>query len=262
MNILEEYYNSYNEDERLEIRHGQVEYLTTMRYIHKYLPEGSRLLVVGAGTGRYSIALSREGYRVHAIELIPHNIEVFRSKLTEEDTVVVEQGNALDLSRFADETFDGVLVLGPMYHLYTEEDELKALAEAKRVLKKDGVLMIAYCMNDPSVIHPCFQEDGQLMLDEIAKGNVNEAFHFRTALEEIFTLYRLEEIDALNRKSGLRRLEIIGTDLFTKYIQDRIDEWREEVFQVYLNYHFAVCMRQELIGVSHHTLDIVKKEKI
>lgn len=262
MNILEEYYNSYNEDERLTIRHGQIEYLTTMRYIHKYLPAGACLLEVGAGTGRYSIALSREGYRVHAIELIPHNIEVFRSKLTEEDTVVVEQGNALDLSRFADETFDGVLVLGPMYHLYTEEDELKALAEAKRVLKKDGVLMIAYCMNDPSVIHPCFEGDGQLMLDEIEKGNVSEDFHFRTAPEEIFTLYRLEEIDALNRKSGLRRQEIIGTDLFTKYMQDRIDDWREEVFQVYLNYHFTVCMRQELIGVSHHTLDIVKKEEI
>ena len=261
MGILEEYYNSYNEDERLTIRHGQIEYLTTMRYIHKYLPEGSRLLEVGAGTGRYSIALSREGYQVSAVELVPHNIEVFRSKLTEKDTVTVEEGNALDLSRFADETFDGVLVLGPMYHLYTEEDELKALAEAKRVLKKDGVLMTAYCMNDPSIIHPCFEGDGQLMLDEIEKGNVSEDFHFRTALEEIFTLYRLEEIDALNQQAGLKRLEIVGTDLFTKYMQDRIDDWREEVFQVYLKYHFAVCMRQDLIGVSHHTLDIVKKEE-
>ncbi len=261
MGILEEYYSSYNEDERLTIRHGQVEYLTTMQYIHKYLPVGSRVLEVGAGTGRYSLALAREGNQVNAIELIPHNIEVFRSKLTKEDTVVVEQGNALDLSRFEDGTFDGVLVLGPMYHLYSEEDQLQALAEAKRVLKQDGVLMTAYCMNDPSVIHPCFQGDGQLMLDEIAHGNVNEAFHFRTALEEIFTLYRIEEIDALNQKSGLKRQEIIGTDLFTKYIQDQIDDWREEVFQVYLKYHFTVCMRPDLIGVSHHTLDIVKKEE-
>ena len=37
MNYLEEYYNSRDEDSRLLSRHGQVEYLTTMKYIRESL---------------------------------------------------------------------------------------------------------------------------------------------------------------------------------------------------------------------------------
>ena len=58
MNYLEEYYNKYDEEGRLLSRHGQVEYLTTMRYIEECL-EGTSdpsILEVGAGTGRRSVA--------------------------------------------------------------------------------------------------------------------------------------------------------------------------------------------------------------
>lgn len=62
MNYLEEYYNNYDE-ERLLSRHGQVEYLTTMRYIKECLEGISdpSILEVGAGTGRYSVTLAKQG---------------------------------------------------------------------------------------------------------------------------------------------------------------------------------------------------------
>ena len=47
-----DYYNSYDEDSRLSPKHGTVEFLTTMRYIEKYIKPGSRVLEIGAGTGR------------------------------------------------------------------------------------------------------------------------------------------------------------------------------------------------------------------
>ena len=74
---LTEYYNHYDEDGRLETRYGMVEYITTMRYIKKYLRPGIRILEIGAATGRYSHALARQGYRVDAVELVEHNIEIF-----------------------------------------------------------------------------------------------------------------------------------------------------------------------------------------
>ena len=57
---LEKYYNKFCEEKRLTRRHGQVEYITSMKYIHKYLEEfpKAKILDVGAGTGRYSVALS------------------------------------------------------------------------------------------------------------------------------------------------------------------------------------------------------------
>jgi len=51
---LIDYYNQGFEDERLATRVGSVEFLTTMRYIEKYLKPGDRIIEIGAGTGRYS----------------------------------------------------------------------------------------------------------------------------------------------------------------------------------------------------------------
>ena len=67
------YYEQYDEEGRLTRRRwGQVEYLTTMKYLRKYLRPGDRVLDIGAGTGRYSIALASEGYDVTAVELVEH----------------------------------------------------------------------------------------------------------------------------------------------------------------------------------------------
>jgi 2-polyprenyl-3-methyl-5-hydroxy-6-metoxy-1,4-benzoquinol methylase len=69
LNSLENYYNSHDENSRLESRHGQVEFLTTMRYIERYLTPGAKVIEIGAGTGRYSRAIADMGYPVEAVEL-------------------------------------------------------------------------------------------------------------------------------------------------------------------------------------------------
>ena len=72
------HYNNYDEDSRLVPKHGSVEFLTTMKYIEKYIKTGNHVLEIGAGTGRYSHALAQEGYKVDAVELVEHNIEIFK----------------------------------------------------------------------------------------------------------------------------------------------------------------------------------------
>ena len=73
---ITDYYNSYNEDQRTKSRHGSVEFTTNMKYIRAYVPQGAKILDVGAGTGVYSMALAMDGYDVHAIELVEHNISL------------------------------------------------------------------------------------------------------------------------------------------------------------------------------------------
>ena len=257
--FLEQYYNLYDEDGRLASKYGKVEFITTMKYIHDYVKPGAKVLEVGAGTGRYSIALSREGYQVQAMELIEHNIEVFKSKLTDNEHIDIKQGNALDLSVHDNNSFDAVLILGPMYHLYNEEDKVQVLNEAKRILKKDGYIFVAYCMNEPTIIQWEFADDGNNMLESLSKNMLTDDFACISKPADLFELVRVEDIERLSEKCELTRIKFIGTDMFSNYIKERIEEWSDEVYEIYLKYHFSICERSDVIGLSNHTLDILVK---
>lgn len=256
MTELEKYYNKFNEEKRLASRHGQVEFITSMKYIHQYLPENkaTKILDVGAGTGRYSVQLAEEGYDVTAVELVKYNLGILKKK---NSSVKAYQGNALKLSRFPDKEFDLVLVFGPMYHLYTLEDKVKALTEAKRVLKDDGVILAAYCMNEYSVITYGFKENH--ILESLAKGKLDENFRVCPQPEDLYDYVRLEDIDAYNRAAGLKRVKIISADGPSDYIRPVLNAMDEETFETFIRYHLSTCERSELIGAGSHTVDILRK---
>lgn len=257
--LLEQYYGSYDADSRLESQHGQVEFLTTMRYIHQYLRPGMRVLEIGAGTGRYSHALAQEGYSVDAVELVEHNIDVFRQRTQPGENVTVCQGNAVDLHMFADDTYDITLLLGPMYHLFTEQDQLQALSEAIRVTKKGGVIFGAYCGNDATIIQFCFAR-GKLREKRYQDLVDPVTFKASSDPEELFQMYRREDIDALLSHFPVTRLHYVGTDMMTNYMRDAVDGMAEDFFETYLRYHFSVCERPDMVGISHHILDIFQKD--
>lgn len=82
MTELEKYYNKFNEEKRLTRRHGQVEFITSMKYIHECIGDRKcvKILDIGAGTGRYSVALAEEGHDVTAVELVKYNLGILKSK--------------------------------------------------------------------------------------------------------------------------------------------------------------------------------------
>lgn len=258
LKALTDFYKNYDEEGRLLSRHGQVEFLTTMRYIAKYLQPGMRILEIGAATGRYSHTLARQGYRVDAVELVQHNIDIFETLTQPGENVTIRQGNAKDLRFFADDTFDMTLLLGPMYHLFTGEEQLQALSEAIRVTKKGGVIMAAYCGNDATMVQYCF---GRGMLKEQRYRDLVDFDTFKAASDpaELFELYRIEDIDALMTNFLVQRLHFVGTDMATNYMRPVVDEMDDDFFALFLQYHFTICERSDMVGVSHHFLDIFRK---
>ncbi|MFG6350119.1 MAG: class I SAM-dependent methyltransferase [Oscillospiraceae bacterium] len=255
---LREFYEIHDEDDRLTSRHGMVEYLTTMRYVEKYLKPDSRILEIGAATGRYSHALARKGYAVDAVELLGHNIEVFQQNTLPGEPVSVRQGNALDLSGFGDNTYDITLLLGPMYHLYTVEEQKKALTEALRVTRPGGVVFAAYCGSDATAIQFCFGKG--MLKDPRYQALVDpETFKLASTPAEVFALHRREDIDALMEGLPAERLHFVGTDMATGYMAQTIDGMDRELYGWYLRYHFATCERPDLVGASNHYLDVFRK---
>lgn len=258
-NLLAEYYGSYDEDGRLASNHGQVEFLTTMRYIEKYLKKGDKIIEIGAGTGRYSHTLARMGYDVTAVELIEHNLEILRSNTTPGEDLTAMQGNAVDLSAFRDESFDITLLLGPMYHLFTEEEQIKALSEAFRVTRTGGTVYAAYCNNDATVISFLF---GKNMINEPRYRELVDPVTFRCSStpEELFALCRKEDIDALMSRFPYKRLHYVGTDMAANFMRDTLDSMDRETFAAFMRYHFYICERPDMTGATHHMLDITRKE--
>ena len=279
MTDLVAYYNKFNEEKRLQSRHGQVEYHTTMHYIHRYLEllerereadvepgqaasghvenrqtEPLKIIDIGAGTGRYSVALAAEGYDVTAVELVKYNLGILKQKGA---NVKAYQGNALKLKRFADNSFDLALLFGPMYHLHSDADQIQALSEAKRVTRPGGIIMVAYVMNDYSVIKYGFMENH--IAERVQNGELTEDFQIRHNENELYDYVRLEQIDALNREAGLKRELIIAPDGPADYIRPVLNAMDEETFELFLQYQLKNCERPELLGASSHTVDILRK---
>ncbi len=280
MNHLENYYAKYDEEGRLLSKHGQVEYRTTMKYIHEMLEKADielkaagdvsettaenckqrKILEVGAGTGRYSIALAKEGYEVDALEYTEHNLEIMNGKIAGDglSNIRTYHGTALDLSRFADESFDITLVLGPMYHLYTKEDKHKAMEEAIRVTKTGGYVFVAYCMNEATMLQYVFGKGN--LWNCIENNMLTKDFNCISEEKDLFELVRVEAIDALNAQfSNLKRVKLVAADGATNYMRECIDAMDDESFEMWMKYHFTICERPDLIGATHHSLDILKK---
>ena len=269
MTELEAYYNKFNEEKRLNSRHGQVEYRISMKYIHIYLDEAAkrlggsgtdcrsqiRLLDIGAGTGRYSVALAEEGYDVTAVELVRYNLGVLKKKAS---SVKAMQGNALNLKKLESASYDVTLLFGPMYHLFGFEQKLRALSEARRVTKPNGVILVAYCMNEYSVITYGFKERN--VLSCMAEERFTEDFKTISSPDKLYDYMRIEDIDALNEAAGLRRIKILSPDGPANYIRPFLNQLTDEEFELFVCYQMAVCERADLIRAGAHTVDILRRD--
>ena len=58
---------------------------------------------------------------------------------------------------------------------------------------------------------------------------------------------------------SVERLHYVGTDMATNYMREVIDVMDDELFGLYLRYHFAICERADCVGTSHHILDVFRK---
>ena len=253
---LIKYYNKFNEDKRLTRRRGQVEYITTMLYIHKYLKPNDKIIEIGAGTGAYSIPLANEGYDVTAVELVKHNLKQIEQKSNKVKTILA---NAINLKKIKDNTYDITLLFGPMYHLITEEEKLKALKEAKRITKKDGLIMITYCMNDYAIITHGFVDN--FILESLKNGEIDNNYHVSPKETDLYDRLTIKEINRLNRLSKLKRIKIIATDGAANYIRNSLNKMDDKTFNIFMDYHLKNCERKDLMGASTHTLDILKNAK-
>ena len=207
--IIIDKYAEYDEDARLVSDRGHnVEYLTTMRYIQKFLKPGNKILEIGAATGRYSIALAKMGYEVTVVDLVPKHVEIMKSKTRRLKNFKCMVADVLDLKMFEDKSFDMVLNFGPMYHLFNTRDKNRAIKETLRVAKKGGICMFAYlpCASFVTGYGLRYQLMARLFAAMDNRGRIKDT------PEEVFTCFYIEEFKKLFDKTGTKYITNVATD--------------------------------------------------
>ena len=248
--LVQEIYRRKVEDGRLSSSNAsKVEFLTTVRYIEKYLTPGAKILDIGAGAGEYSLYFAKKGYHVSALELADANMEVFRAKLTGAEQIDLVQGNALDLSRYESSSFDVVLLLGPLYHLHGESDRLRCIEEAKRVCKADGKIFFAFISNDIVILTM-----QQIHSDYLLDGDYNKD-SFR--LDDFpFVFHTVDHCRELLGKAGIQICHEVAADGASELMKELVNGLDDASYRQYLRYHFYICEKPEFLGMSNHLLFI------
>ena len=257
VDMLNRFYDGVGEDARLDrSRHGQLEYATTMHFIRKYAPKNGRIIEIGAGTGRYSVALAKAGCEVDAVELTERNYELLVKNGEGVKTLHTHRGDALQLKGFGDGVFDAALLFGPLYHLYNTEDQLTAIREAIRVTKPGGVIFAAFLSVHAILFDNYLQGNLEAGLEE----NFTPEYRVRHFTEQLFTGFNVDEFEALFDGFPVEKITTAAADSILELAEGRADfAMSDEAFARFTDYHLHHCERRELLGCSSHLLYVCRK---
>lgn len=246
------YYDSSDEENRLtRSKHAYIEYFVTMKYFEKTIPRNSRVLDCCAGAGAYAFALATD-HHVVATDLSSNNINKIKEQ--QKKTPLLEgvfQQDVCDLNCFEDESFDVVLCMGALYHIFDEEMRIRAIQECKRVCKKGGILVFAYLNKWGSFYNGMINnlKSMELLYHEYESGN-NEDIFYRTTGEEIYRLCKQQELQCLYN---------VGVDHLSFLASEKIDAMDDAEYQKLLKYQLEASSQPEIAGVSLHGLWIGRK---
>jgi SAM-dependent methyltransferase len=258
MTLLENHYNRHKEENRLETRHGQVEFRVCMKFLHDFFPHENKtdfkIADIGAGTGKYSVALAKENFDVTAVEIVPRNLKILESR---HEKIKCWQGDACNLNFLPDEIFDATILFGPLYHLHEKSKKIRALREAGRITKKGGTIFVAYLLNEYSMISYCFLQNrlGALM----EKGGVSADFCVHSSEEDLYDYVRIRDVDELNREADLQRIEIFSPDGPADFMRRELNAMTDETFEKFVEYQMQNALRADLIGAGSHVVDVLRK---
>jgi ubiquinone/menaquinone biosynthesis C-methylase UbiE len=262
--IVEHYYkDSQTEWERLE-RH-RMEFTITMRVLREYLPPAPQtVLDNGGGPGRYTLALSSLGHQVTLLDLSQHNLH-FAQQKAHEDKLSIHQyihGNALNLSSHWTESFDAVLLLGPLYHLLIETERLQAVRESWRVLRPGGLIFAAFitryaAFRDLAQKSPSTLFEKQAEWKEIMDTGIYQASQGVGFTDAYFA--HPAEIKPLMEKAGFATLDLIGCEGIIASNEEQVNQLTGEAWQAWVDLNYQLGTEPSLYGAADHLLYIGRK---
>lgn len=270
MSNVIEYYDSFGEKEWSRLDREPLEFLVNMHYIKKHLPLSGEILDNGAGPGKYSMELAKQGYKITLTDLTPKFVDIAIKKSEElglsdnfNDFHVM---NAESLEELEDETYNASLMLGPLYHIQTEQGRLNAVKELFRVTKSNGIVFVAFRSRINHVLDSLLRPENwkphnnMVKIQEFIKTgmfNHQDRGRFTGAY-----FYNIEDIKPYMEKNGFETLELIGsTNIGFALTKDNWEYWSDKgEYQRLVNFLIETAREPSVLGMSSHLLYIGRKK--
>src|SRR6266571_3556720 len=258
--------NAQNEWDRLD-RH-RTEFAVTLRALKDYLPRlPAEVLDVGGGPGRYSIAVAKLGHRVTLLDLSEGCLQLAQRKAQETGVSLAEckRGNAIDLHRFRDGSFDVVLLMGPLYHLLDIDGRDRAVKEAYRVLRKNGLVFATFItryapMRWSAKNEPEWLSQGKQLLETGVWHQSATGIPSKTCVGFTDSYFaHPTEIKPLMMRNGFEDMDLIGCEGAISMIEEKINELKSDEFGSWVDLKYRLGKDPSLHGAAEHLLYIGRK---
>ena len=248
-------YNKSVEDEDSRLALHQLEYDLTWRYLTRYMPPTGSILEIGAGTGRYTLALCQRGYSVTAVDLSAALLE----RLYDQVQFVV--ADARDLHAVSNTAFDAVLLMGPLYHLIFEEDRRQAIRQAADRLRSGGLLFSTH-LSRSGVLGDLMRrtpewierdEEVRSLLDHGRRPDDQPRGGFRGYFA------RVSEIKPLHEALGIQTIVLAGVEPAISADDESYNQLQVHQRELWLDLLEEVSADETSIGASRHLLYVGRK---
>jgi ubiquinone/menaquinone biosynthesis C-methylase UbiE len=260
-NILDFYGKT---EEHTRMQDNPLEFIRCKELISRYLPmDSSRILDIGGATGVFSFWMAGLGHSVDLVDFTPKHIGIAK-KLDEESSAKLHSaavGDARSLA-FADGTFDVVVMMGPLYHLVERADRINALREARRVLRKGGVVVCEAISRYASTLDGFIEGLGaDPDFFEILTRDLKTGFHEDTSkIQRYFTdayfHFPQELVDEILEVS-FELTDILSVEGFGHLVPDLRSRLQDDEFRMNLLSTIRLIERnRDIMGMSSHFMGI------
>ena len=240
-------------------RGGPLEFTRTIELLERHLPPSpAAVLDVGGGPGIYARWLMDRGYSVCVVDAMPLHVEQARAA-----GVTAELGDARGLQH-EDGQYDAVLLMGPLYHLTEQADRMRAISEARRVLRADGVLVAVAISRHAALL------DLLVRLDKLHEPDVFALVErsvrtgvFAGAERRLFTtafFHLPNELRAEVSNAGFADTKVFNIEGPGFLVNDFDQRWSDsERREVMLRAARLVETAPDMLGASSHLMAVARK---
>jgi 2-polyprenyl-3-methyl-5-hydroxy-6-metoxy-1,4-benzoquinol methylase len=259
----EPFYDQFTHKEWDRLEHHRTELAVTLRAMEDFLPPPPcKVLDIGGGPGRYSIELSNRGYKVTLYELAQKNLDLAQQKASKKGVLLegLIKGDARDLSSLGDQTFEAVLLMGPLYHLLEESDRATAVRQAIDHLTPQGVLLASFITRFAPIRQAAIEEPQYIVENkEYTRRLLDTGVHDQAEKFAFAYFAHPEEIEPFMHGCGLKTMCVLGVEGVLAGHEETVNSLEGDAWQAWVELNYRLGQEPFLYGASDHMVYIGKK---